>query len=165
MIILGINLLDVFHGAKRFQLTLPRKAFDRLTNIENGMFAPLIVGVGTFFLPCGFTQAMQIAALSSGSFASGLVIMGMFALGTFPVLALLSFGTVQFAQSRFAPLFFKSAGVVVIGFGLLALTSGLASLGIIRPLFNVCDNTPSLHSVESELLDFSGSSCRVGARW
>ncbi len=29
---------------------------------------PIIVGVGTFFLPCGFTQSMQIAALSSGSF-------------------------------------------------------------------------------------------------
>ncbi|MEK7545234.1 MAG: sulfite exporter TauE/SafE family protein, partial [Patescibacteria group bacterium] len=96
MVILGLNLLDIFHVTKRFQLTLPRGMFDRLTKIEKGFFAPFIIGVGTFFLPCGFTQSMQIAALSSGSFWSGSLIMGMFALGTLPVLALLSFGSFQF---------------------------------------------------------------------
>jgi len=62
--------------------------------------------------------------------------MGMFALGTFPILALLSFGTFRFAQSRFAPLFFKTAGVVVVGFGLFSLSASLASLGIISPLIS-----------------------------
>lgn len=37
-----------------------------------------------------------------------------FALGTFPVLALLSFGTETFSKSQYAPLFFRSAGVVVL---------------------------------------------------
>lgn len=37
-----------------------------------------------------------------------------FALGTFPVLALLSFGTNSFSRSIYAPLFFRSAGVVVL---------------------------------------------------
>lgn len=137
MIILGINLLDVLHLTRRFQFVLPRGIFDRLTSIENGFFAPLLIGLGTFFLPCGFTQAMQIAALGSGSFLGGLSIMGMFALGTLPVLALLSFGSFSFAQSRYAPLFFRTAGVIVIGFGLLSLAALLASLGIIRPLFNI----------------------------
>lgn len=137
MIMLGFNLLDVFHLARRFQLVLPRGIFDRLSAIEGGSFAPFLVGMGTFFLPCGFTQAMQIAALSSGSFVGGLSIMGMFALGTLPMLALLSFGSFRFAQSRFAPLFFKTAGVVVIGFGCFALSASLASLGFIHPVFNI----------------------------
>ena len=80
---------------------------------------------------------MQVVALSSGSFMSGLLIMLAFALGTLPMLALLSFGSASFAHSKHAPLFFKSAGVVVIGLGVFALLAGLAGLGIISPLFNI----------------------------
>jgi sulfite exporter TauE/SafE len=137
MIALGVNLLDILHPTKRFSLTLPRSLYDRLTTIENGFLAPVIIGTGTFFLPCGFTQSMQVAALASGSFASGSLIMTLFALGTLPMLALLSFGSFQFSRSRHAPLFFKTAGVVVVGLGLFSLLTGLASLGIIRPLFNI----------------------------
>lgn len=137
MILLGINLLDVLHLTKRFSFVLPRGVFDRLTKIENSYFAPLLIGVGTFFLPCGFTQAMQIGALSSGSFVGGMTIMGMFALGTLPVLALLSFGSFSFAHSRYAPVFFRTAGVVVIGLGMFALLAALAGLGIINPLITL----------------------------
>jgi len=137
MIILGINLLDIFHPLKRWQLALPRQLFDRLTKAENGFGAPFIVGGVTFFLPCGFTQSMQIAALASGSFWSGSLLMAVFALGTLPMLSLLSFGSFSFARARFAPLFFKSAGVVVIGLGLFALLSALVSLSIVKPIFNI----------------------------
>ena len=118
------------------QFALPRKIFDFLIKAENGFFAPFIAGIATFFLPCGFTQSMQFAALSSGSFAGGGLIMGTFVLGTFPMLALISFGSFRFAHTRYAQLFFKTAGVVVIGFGLLSLSASLAGLGIIKPLFN-----------------------------
>ncbi|MBW6440841.1 sulfite exporter TauE/SafE family protein [Patescibacteria group bacterium] len=137
MIILGINLLGIFRSLKQFQITLPRYAFEHLKKIENGALAPLLVGAGTFFLPCGFTQSMQIMALSSGSVVQGSLIMTVFALGTLPVLALVSFGSFKFAHSKNASLFFKTAGVVVIGLGIFALLSGLASLGIIKPLFNI----------------------------
>ncbi len=117
--------------------TLPAGLFNFFRKIEHKTLTPLIIGFATFFLPCGFTQSMQVVALSSGSFVSGMLIMLAFALGTLPVLALLSFGSASFAHSRYAPLFFKSAGVVVIGLGLFALLSGLAGLGIIPPLFNI----------------------------
>ena len=97
----------------------------------------MLVGVATFFLPCGFTQSMQVAALSSGSFTSGMLIMFAFALGTLPMLSLLSFGSASFAQSKYAPLFFKSAGVFVVGLSIFAILAGLASLGIINPLFSI----------------------------
>jgi sulfite exporter TauE/SafE len=80
---------------------------------------------------------MQVVALSSGSFVSGSLIMLAFALGTLPMLLLLSFGSASFAHSKYAPLFFKSAGVVVIGLGLFAFLAGLAGLGIINPLFTI----------------------------
>ena len=134
MIVLGLNLVGVF---KKNVIALPSGVFSFFRRVEHKTAAPFLVGVGTFFLPCGFTQAMQVAALSSGSFLSGLLIMTAFALGTLPMLAVLSFGSASFAQSKHAPLFFKSAGVVVIGLGAFALLAGLAGLGIINPLFNV----------------------------
>jgi uncharacterized protein len=137
MIILGVNLLGLFSSAKRFQLILPRYALDRIKKIERGSIAPLLVGAGTFFLPCGFTQSMQLMALSSGSFWQGSLIMTIFAVGTLPVLWIISFSSFKFAHTDKASLFFKTAGVIVIGLGVFAFLSGLASLGIIRPLFNI----------------------------
>ncbi len=134
MIMLGLNLVGVF---EKNIIALPASFFNFFRRVEHQTIAPIFVGAGTFFLPCGFTQAMQIAALSSGSFVSGLLIMGAFALGTLPMLALLSFGSASFAHSKHAPLFFKSAGVVVIGLGAFALLAGLAGLGVINPIFNI----------------------------
>src|ERR1035437_7131182 len=133
MILLGLNLLGIF---KKNKFTLPSGIFLFFRKIEHATITPILIGFGTFFLPCGFTQSMQVAALSSGSFISGLLIMLFFALGTLPMLTLLSFGSVPFTNSKHAPLFFKTAGVVIIGFGLIALLAGLTSLGIINPLFN-----------------------------
>ncbi|MBP6911491.1 sulfite exporter TauE/SafE family protein [Patescibacteria group bacterium] len=48
------------------------------------------MGIGTFFLPCGFTQSMQVYTLSTGSFLAGGLTMLSFALGTLPMLLLLS---------------------------------------------------------------------------
>lgn len=138
MLVLGLNLVGVF--AKN-NFTLHSGIFQKINTafrkIEHKNLTPLLVGFGTFFLPCGFTQSMQFSALSSGSFGAGAILMLAFALGTLPVLLLLSFGSSSFAHSKYAPLFFKSAGVVVIGFGLFALLGGLAGLGVIAPLFNI----------------------------
>lgn len=134
MLLLGLNLVGLLAKSK---IALPATVFNFFRKIEHKTFAPLVLGLATFFLPCGFTQAMQISALSSGSFVTGFLLMLAFALGTLPMLALLSFGSASFAHGRHAPLFFKSAGVVVIGLGLFALLSGLAGLGIINPLFSI----------------------------
>lgn len=134
MLLLGLNLVGVF--AKN-RVSLPSNLFNFFRRIEHKTLTPLILGFATFFLPCGFTQSMQVSALSSGSFVSGMLIMFAFALGTLPMLLLLSFGSASFAHSKYAPLFFKSAGVVVIGLGLFALLAGLAGLGIIDPLFTI----------------------------
>ena len=134
MLSLGLSLTGVF---SRNRFTLPGGFFNFFRKIEHKTLTPLLIGFGTFFLPCGFTQSMQVVALSSGSFMSGFLIMFAFALGTLPMLLLLSFGSASFAHSKHAPLFFKSAGVVVIGLGLFSLLAQLAGLGIINPLFSV----------------------------
>jgi len=94
------------------------------------------VGAATFFLPCGFTQAMQIYTLSTGSFLSGGLTMLAFALGTLPVLALISFSSFSIKQSAKAGIFFKTAGIIVIMFALLNIFNSLAAVGVVPPLFN-----------------------------
>lgn len=138
MLLLGLNLVGLFAKSK---ITLPASIFKKFSSvfkrIEHKTITPLFVGFATFFLPCGFTQSMQVAAISSGSFMSGFLIMLAFALGTLPMLAFLSFGSASFARGKHAPLFFKSSGIVVIGLGIFALLSGLAGLGVINPLFSI----------------------------
>lgn len=138
MIILGINLLDVFSTTKKFGLAMPkfisRHAFG-LTKLNHSA-TPLLVGIATFFLPCGFTQAMQVYTLSTGTFLSGGLTMLFFALGTFPVLALISVSSFKVKESRYAGIFFKSAGLIVILFAVFNIINGLVVLGLIPPLFN-----------------------------
>ncbi len=134
MMMLGLQLLGFF---KKNKITLPSGIFNFFRKMEHETFTPLFLGFGTFFLPCGFTQSLQISALASGSFLSGFFIMFAFALGTFPMLALLSFGSSSFAHSPSAPLFFKSAGIGVLGLGIFSLLAGLSALGIIHPFLNL----------------------------
>ena len=138
MFLLGVNLLDVFHFTKRLQLTLPARFGKHLVRGSNHdhYLAPALIGIGTFFLPCGFTQSMQLYALSTGSFMQGALTMLVFALGTFPVLALLSFGALNIAHKPWKGIFFKTAGIIVIALALLNLSNALAMAGIINPLFN-----------------------------
>jgi sulfite exporter TauE/SafE len=137
LLILGINLLDIFPQVKKLLPTLPSfigKKAHGLKNLNHSL-TPLIAGIATFFLPCGFTQSMQLYTLTTGNFLSGALTMLAFALGTLPVLSLLSFG---FGLSKKTPsgIFFKTAGLVVIFFGLFNLINALAGAGIIKPIFN-----------------------------
>jgi len=138
MLILGINLLDVFHIARRFTISLP-KSWSRILKPElaaASLFMPFIAGAITFFLPCGFTQAMQIYALSTGSFMRGGLTMMVFALGTLPMLALLSFSSANINNKSWRGIFFKSAGILVIGLAVFNLLNSLVVAGIINPIFN-----------------------------
>ena len=138
MLSLGINLLDIFPWAKKIQIHLPKfftSTASSVKNIQHGL-APFLIGMSTFFLPCGFTQSMQIYSLSTGSFVLGALTMTAFALGTLPVLALISFTSVELGKSRWSGVFFKGAGLLVILFALLNIMNSLVVVGAIRPLFN-----------------------------
>src|SRR3989344_9565211 len=98
MLILGINLLDIFHFTKRLQLTMPARFGKHLRGGHDHYLDPVLIGVGTFFLPCGVTQSMQLYALSTGNFTQGALTMLFFALGTLPVPAPLSFGSLKIGR-------------------------------------------------------------------
>ena len=138
MLILGVNLLDIFPWAKRLQPSMPKFFAKHALGVSqlNHWLTPLIVGIATFFLPCGFTQAMQLYSLTTGSFITGGLTMLSFALGTLPVLALIGFSSFSIKNSAKAGIFFKSAGLIVILFALFNITNSLVVIGLISPVFN-----------------------------
>ncbi len=137
MMILGLNLLEIFPFLQKFQLRIPGSFTRKLVENRNlhNKFTPVILGAITFFLPCGFTQSMQIGAIATGSFWNGAILMLVFAAGTLPVLAIISFTSIRFSKTPFSGIFFKTAGFMVIFFALFNFINSLVSMGIISPFF------------------------------
>ncbi len=137
MLSLGINLLDVFPWAKYFQPHMPAflTRFTKKTVKMEHDLVPLLIGASTFFLPCGFTQSMQVYSLTTGTFIGGATTMFAFALGTLPVLALISFTSMELGKGKWSGVFFKTAGLLVVAFGIMNIVNSLAAAGIIRPVF------------------------------
>lgn len=121
MIFLGLKLIDLFPRLKNKSLTLPSgiaKIFGLDKNVkEYNHFAATMTGALTFFVPCGFTQAMQIYAISTASFTQGAMIMGLFALGTAPGLLGIA-GLSSIFKGQRARVFFMVSGIAVILFGI-----------------------------------------------
>lgn len=149
MILLGIDILKLFQG-KRFIPKMPKWFSQKMYNLADSdkPWVPFVSGSLTFFLPCGFTQSMQLYALTTGSFWQGGITMFVFALGTLP--ALLGIGMLaSFAKGTFARYFMKLSGAMVLVLGLYNFNNGLA-LADIKPgsWFSSANTAISEDSVE-----------------
>lgn len=83
------NLLQL-HPIFRYIAFQPPKflqRFVRSTSRSEALFAPVVLGAATIFIPCGVTQAMEVLAISTGNPFQGAAIMGAFTLGTMPIFA------------------------------------------------------------------------------
>ena len=132
MLVLGIKLLGIFPRLENLGLALP-KEFSKLLGIkkevkEYSHLGSMLTGALTFFLPCGFTQTMQLFAVSSSNSVHGALIMGVFALGTAP--GLLGVGALtSLVKGIFARRFFKFAGMLVVILALLNMVNGYNLMG------------------------------------
>lgn len=133
MIVLGLQLTEIIPALSGFQFTLP-KGIARMAGIkeqaekEYSHKNSMVMGALTFFLPCGFTQAMQLYAISSGSPVTGALTMGVFALGTAPGLLGIG-GLTSVIKGTFTKPFFKFAGLVVISLALFNISNGFNLTG------------------------------------
>lgn len=134
MFTLGLQLTGLFPRFTGMGITLP-KGISRILgmgNRQNHEYShtnAMILGALTFFLPCGFTQAMQLFAISTGNFVQGAAIMGVFAIGTMPGLLGVG-GLASIVKGAFASRFFKFAGVVVVTFAIYNLSNSINLLGL-----------------------------------
>jgi sulfite exporter TauE/SafE/copper chaperone CopZ len=128
---LGLNILGLVPNISRMGLAMPQKLTSRWSKLKTSeqKTAPFMLGALSFFLPCGFTQSMQLFALASGSFLVGGLSLFLFALGTLP--SLLAIGVAaSWTKSRNIAVFQKVAGLLILTFAIFSLNSGLALRGV-----------------------------------
>lgn len=133
MLFLGLQLTEAFPRITK-GLTLPSGLAKKLGIKQRGEREyshrnAFLMGAVTFFLPCGFTQAMQLLAVSTGSPIQGAVIMGAFAIGTAPGLLSLG-GLTSVVKGVFAQRFFRIVGVIVVAMAMINLTNGYTLMGL-----------------------------------
>lgn len=112
-------------------LRMPKVFTRRIADLSDSDHpaAPASLGALTFFLPCGFTQSLQLVALASGNFLVGAAVMFTFALGTLPFL--LGVGALSVTlKGSFSRAFLRFSGVLVFVLALFNLQTGLALSGI-----------------------------------
>lgn len=130
MILLGLQMLRLLPALTRFLPTMPssvaHKIHDLAERDANG--GAFVLGATTFFLPCGFTQALQLYVLAKGSFVTGALTMLAFSLGTLPALISLS-AMSSLATGAFQRHFLKFAGAAVIILGIGNVEYGLVLTG------------------------------------
>lgn len=131
MVLLGIQLLKLFPRLGRFQPKMPKFIQHKIHDLSASQkpYAPFLLGAFTFFLPCGFTQGLQLYVLSRGDMMTGAVTMFVFSLGTLPALLALS-AISSFAKGKFQRYFLKFAGVLVLLLGLWNIQNGLNLIGV-----------------------------------
>ncbi|MDD3793529.1 MAG: sulfite exporter TauE/SafE family protein [Candidatus Gracilibacteria bacterium] len=135
LIYIGLNILGLLPSITKFGIHMPKIFSSKIEKIKNPRYAPF-VGALTFFLPCGFTQTMQLLAVSSGGFFAGGFVMMFFAIGTLPVLYSLGLGSSYFLNKDYKVLN-KFIGAIIIFFGIFSLTN---SYKLVNFIFDKNDN-------------------------
>lgn len=149
---LGLNILGIIPSISSFGVRMP-KSFTKnwsALKISEHKAAPFLLGGLSFFLPCGFTQSMQIFALASGSFWTGGLTLFIFALGTVPSLLILGITTSWTKNSKVA-IFQKAAGILIVLFAIFILQSGLALRGVNMNIIGSSENRNSNSDNKIEL--------------
>ncbi|MDH7476043.1 MAG: sulfite exporter TauE/SafE family protein [Microgenomates group bacterium] len=117
MIFLGLDMAGIFSWQKYFGLNTGRifEFFDeKLKKYPRKM--PFFLGLITYFLPCGFTQSVQVYVMSlANPWLSGVYMM-VFAIGTVPLLMMINLA-LNIRQSNFYQYFLKIMGVLVFFVG------------------------------------------------
>ena len=132
MIALGLQMLGV-KAFRKFQVSMPKFITRKIANENNfnGKYMPFVMGAVTFFLPCGFTITAQSLALLSGNYIQGALIMGLFALGTAPILLLIGLSSVKFMEKpHLSQTFSKVAGFLLLFFALFNISTQMNVLGV-----------------------------------
>ena len=131
MFVMGLEMLHLApFWMKNLLPRLPKFLSHRVVDAgeQTHPFVPFLLGAGTFFLPCGFTQSLQLYALTTGSFWTSAIALFAFALGTAPALLALGWASGSF-RGKLGQWFFRFSGAVVVILGLWNIQNGMAITG------------------------------------
>lgn len=128
MLIVGINMLNIFPFLRKFNPTIPRFLRKKVNKEKSGK-GPFIVGLLNGLMPCGPLQAMQIYALTTGSAIRGALSMFMFSVGTVPLMFILGLLS-SVLNSKFNEKMQKISAVLVILLSFTMISRGVNLSGV-----------------------------------
>lgn len=130
MLLMSLSMLGLF------RFSLPQLMRFRIKGGKAGAF---VIGLLNGLMPCGPLQAMQLYALSTGSFLKGALSMLLFALGTVPVM-LGSGALINLTKGKTKAVIGKIASVLILVLSVSMLIRGLSAFGIdVRNVFTKND--------------------------
>ncbi|MGB7605523.1 MAG: sulfite exporter TauE/SafE family protein, partial [Lutisporaceae bacterium] len=128
MIIMGINMLNLFPWLRKFNIRMPKFIGQKLFS-GNTKHGPFYIGLLNGFMPCGPLQSMQLYALGTGSFVKGATSMFFFSLGTVPLMfGLGAISSILSGKMTSRLMKFSAILVVILGIGMIG--QGLSLSGI-----------------------------------
>ena len=131
MIFLGLDMAKVFSWQKYFEPSFTGRIFEyleeKLKTYPRKM--PFFLGAITYFLPCGFTQSVQVFAMGLGNPFLSAVYMMVFALGTVPLLMAINLA-LNIRKFAIYEYFLKGMGVLVFFVGLIYFSNFLNLFGL-----------------------------------
>lgn len=136
MVIMGINMLDLFPWLRKLTLRVPKFIAQRIGKKRVGNNHSFLVGVLNGFMPCGPLQAMWIVALATANPFAGALSMLLFSLGTVPLM--LGLGSMVAALGKkFTDKVMTTGAVLVVVLGLSVLSQGCSLSGLFLPDFSL----------------------------
>lgn len=114
-----LNILGLTPSITKFWVHMPKRFVSKIEKLWQPKFAPIVWAL-TFFLPCWFTQTMQLLAVSTWSFMAWWFVMMLFAIWTMPVFMALWLGSSYFSEKKFTILN-KLVWAIVIFFWVFTL--------------------------------------------
>lgn len=129
MLATAMNFLDVHPIFRRLAFQPPRfmRRLVKNQSQSKALFAPIVLGLFSIFIPCGVTQSMEVLAVASGSPVQGALIMGTFVLGTAPIFAALGIATAKLTEAWQA-VFNKTAAAILIALAVYSFNGVLVVL-------------------------------------
>lgn len=145
MFLMALKQLELLKGLRLPRL-LPQNVISRLSAASKPGRMPLLVGIANALMPCGPLQAMQLYALSTGSWWQGAAGMLIFSMGTVPMM--FSFGLSAAALGhRFNKPLRQGSALLLAVLAVISLQRGLALTG---PLLAAERNDQDAESTASE---------------
>ena len=123
-----LNTVWILPSLTKFWFHLPKSFANKIEKFKNPLFAPIIWAM-TFFLPCGFTQTLQVIAIWSGGFMTWAMIMAIFAIWTSPVLFSVWIWSSYFRENKFWFLN-KIMWIILILFGIFTISNAYNLLSV-----------------------------------
>lgn len=149
MILVALDMLQIFSFTSLMPQSFTKGIFEKLETklIARPKQTAFLLGAITYLLPCGFTQSVQLFALSLGNPVQSALLMMSFAIGTVP--ALLAVGSItSFTKSQFYPMFAKIMAMVIFLVGASYFLNFLSLQGISLPKFKA--STPSANVLSAQ---------------